>query len=156
MASGSGQNHSVARIRNAAANKTVSSARVEKEIRNLAPDLSRPRQKIKGQKITGIAHAKLAIGVLLKIWSNPKVSIEPKTIPKPTISWQANSDLLAKVKNSELPANIWSVSTITESVEVQKLTSEISSIRRINDWKIKRVLPCLINCAKLVQLIFEN
>ena len=156
MASGNGQNHSVARIRNVAANKTVSSARVDKETLNLAPDLSRPRQKIKGQKITGIAHAKLAIGVFLKIWSNPKVSIEPKTIPKPTISCQANSDLLAKVRNSELPANIWSVSTITESIDVQKLTSEISSNRRINDWKIKRVLPCLINCAKLVQLIFEN
>jgi hypothetical protein len=61
------------------------------------------------------------------------VSIEPKTIPKPTISCQVNSDLLAKVKNSELPANIWSISTITESIEVQKLTSEISSIKRTND-----------------------
>ena len=84
------------------------------------------------------------------------MSIEPKTIPKPTISCQANSDLFAKVKSSELPAIIWSVSTITESVEVQKLTSEISSIKRTNERKIKRVLPNLINCAKLNQLTFET
>jgi len=40
---------------------------------------------------------------------------------------------LAKVRNSELPAIIWSVSTITETVEVQKLTSEISRIKRTNN-----------------------
>ena len=67
MASGNGQNHSVARIRNAAANKIVSSTRVETEIRNFSSDLFKYRQKTKGHKITGIDHAKIAIGVFLKI-----------------------------------------------------------------------------------------